>query len=348
MKRLLGATAILLGSATLAAAEGELFLYNWGNYTSPELIEKFEQQYDVDVTITDFDSNDTALAKIKAGAHGFDIVVPSAQTIPIWVAEGLLLEVRPDQMENFKHVDPRWVDVQFDPGRHYTVPWQWGVTGVAVNTDHYQGDIDTWRVIFEPPPELAGKVNVVPEMLDILAGAVMYIGGRPCTTDKEAWRRARDLFVAAKPSWIAMNYETTDALPKGDFLATAGWNGPALRARLKNPAIKFGFPKEGFPIWMDNVAILKDAQNVENAKLFMNFVMAPENAAMISNFAKYSNGIKGSEQFMVPEMQGAPELTLPEGHKGVFLQACPPEVNQIMTRIWTEDVWARRRTPGRR
>ena len=84
-------------------------------------------------------------------------------------------------MENFKNVDPRWVDVPFDPGRHYTVPWQWGVTGVAVNTDYYKGDVDTWGVIFDPPPELAGKINVVPEMIDILAGAIMYVGGEPCT-----------------------------------------------------------------------------------------------------------------------------------------------------------------------
>ncbi len=87
---------------------------------------------------------------------------------------------------------------------------------------------------------------------------------------------------------------------------------------------------------MDNVAILNDAQNVENAKLFMNFIMAPENAAMISNFAKYANGIKGSEQFMDPEMQGAPELTLPEDNSGVFVETCPPEVNELMTRIWTD------------
>ena len=80
------------------------------------------------------------------------------------------------------------------------MPWQWGVTGVAVNTDDYKGDVDTWGVIFEPPPELAGKVNVVPEMVDILAGAVMYVGGQPCTTDKEAWRKVRDLLVRPRTS----------------------------------------------------------------------------------------------------------------------------------------------------
>ena len=137
--------------AGAASAEGTLNIYNWGNYTSPELIEKFENAYDVDVTVTDYDSNDTALAKIKAGGHGFDIVVPSGTYIPIFVSEGLLLESKPNEMENFKHMDPQWVDVEFDPGRNYTVPWQWGTVGITVNTSVYNGDINTAGLYLDPP-----------------------------------------------------------------------------------------------------------------------------------------------------------------------------------------------------
>ncbi len=89
---------------------------------------------------------------------------------------------------------------------------------------------------------------------------------------------------------------------------------------------------------MDSVAILKDAKNVDNAKLFMNFIMDPENAAMISDFAKYANGIKGSEAFMPEELRTAPELNPPAelAAAGAFLEACPPEVHELYTRIWTE------------
>src|SRR3954447_13522760 len=110
------AGAAFLARAGRAAADGELHIYNWGDYTSPELIKKFESAYNVKVTITDYDSNDTALAKIRAGGHGFEIVAPSPSFGPMWVKEGLLLESRPDEMENFKNMDPRWVDVPFDPG----------------------------------------------------------------------------------------------------------------------------------------------------------------------------------------------------------------------------------------
>jgi spermidine/putrescine transport system substrate-binding protein len=90
--------------------------------------------------------------------------------------------------------------------------------------------------------------------------------------------------------------------------------------------------------WMDNVAIPSDAANVENAKLFMNFIMTPENAAMISNYTMYSNGIVGSEEFMDPELVNAPELNVPEALQGSAIEQtlCPPEAQDLYTRIWTE------------
>jgi spermidine/putrescine transport system substrate-binding protein len=152
--RLIGlAAAALLGSTGFASAEGELHIFNWGDYTSPELIEKFGKEHDIKVTLTDYDSNETALAKVRAGGHGFDIVVPSANYMPIWIKEGLLLETRPDQMENFKNVDPRWVDVNWDPGRRYSVPWQWGSAGIIVNKSVYHGDPNTSAIFMDPPPE---------------------------------------------------------------------------------------------------------------------------------------------------------------------------------------------------
>ncbi|MBB3771210.1 spermidine/putrescine transport system substrate-binding protein [Angulomicrobium tetraedrale] len=328
----------IVASVGGASAAGSLNIYNWGDYTSPELIKKFEQKYDVKVTVTDYDSNDTALAKVRAGGHGFDIVVPSANYVPIWVKEGLLLEARPDQMSNFKNVDERWVNVPWDPGRHYSVPWQWGLTGIGVNKKVYGGDINTSAIFLDPPKELVGKINVAPEMNDVLFATIKYFGGNWCTSDKEVLKKVRDKLVEAKPKWLAMDYSVTEKLPAGDYAGVYYWNGAIMRSRLKNPDIAFGYPKEGFPFFMDSVTILKDAKNVENAKLFMNFIMEPENAALISSFAKYANGIKGSAEFLPPEMKTAPELSVPAQFEkaGEFLTACPPEVSQLYTRIWTD------------
>ncbi len=336
MKRLL--TATLLIAAGPALTEGQLNLYNWGNYTSPEMIEKFEDAHDVTVTVTDYDSNDTALAKIEAGGHGFDLVVPSANYVPIFREKGLIVEIDHSRLKNIGNIAEEWVDVPWDEGRRYSIPWQWGSTGVAVNTAVYSGDPNTSAVWLDPPAELIGKVNIVPEMTDVVSLAVMYAGGEPCTEDVDVLKAARDALMAAKPKWMSMDYGMTEKLANNDVAASVNWNGSTMRARLDNPDIVYGYPKEGYPIFMDSAALLADAQNVDNAYLFLDFIMAPENAAMISAFARYANGIEGSEAFMPEDMLDAREVVVPEEFRaaGRFLPTCSAKAQDYITAIWTE------------
>lgn len=334
----LGLTAAIgaMFAAAPALAEGELHIYNWGNYTSPELIEKFEQKYDVEVTIDDYDSNETMLAKVQGGGTGYDIVVPGDYMVTIMLEQDLLAEVRPDQMENFEHVEERWKDVPWDPGRHYTVPWQWGTTAFTVNTAVYDGDINTLAILFEPPEVLQGRINMLLDMNDVINAGLRYLGLPRCNKNPDDLRKLNDLLQAAKPHWRTMAYGTIEKLTSGDVDVSQNWNGASMRARLQVPTLKYAYPVEGFTGWMDNVAVLKDAPNIENAKLFMNFIMEPENAALISNFARYANGIEGSEEFMDPEMVEAPEIIMPEDVPDPdFVPACDEEVVQLYDRIWT-------------
>jgi hypothetical protein len=137
---------------------------------------------------------------------------------------------------------------------------------------------------------------------------------------------------------LGLTARNQEKYEKDDIVVGVNWNGSTLRARLKNPTIVYGYPRDGYPVWMDNLAVLKDAKNVENAKLFQNFIMDPENAAMISAFAKYANGIKGSEAFMPDELKNAPEIVVPKEFEsaGEFALTCPPEANDLYTRIWTD------------
>jgi spermidine/putrescine transport system substrate-binding protein len=337
MKRTLTALA-LLWAASPAFAEGELQLFNWGNYTSPELLAKFEAETGIKVTVTDYDSNDTALAKVEAGGAGFDLVVPSANYVPIWIEKGLVTELDLSKLPNHKNIAPEWMTIDYDNGRKYSVPWQWGTTGVAVNKSVYAGDVNTSAIWLDPPEELKGKINVTPEMNDVVALATMYVGGEPCTEDTEVLKKARDALLAAKPHWMSMDYGMEDKMATNDVPASVYWNGAMLRARLKNPDIVYGYPKEGYIVWMDQVMLLKDAKNVEEAYKFLDFIMVPENAAMISAFARYANGIAGTEEFMPDDMKGAPELVIPAElvDAGHFIPTCGPKAQEYITAIWTE------------
>ncbi|MGH6884753.1 MAG: extracellular solute-binding protein [Geminicoccales bacterium] len=329
------ATALALGARS-AHADGELVIFNWGNYTNPKLIEKFEQAHTVKVTLGDYDSNDTMLAKVRAGNSGYDIVVPSDYAVKILIEEGFLAETKPNQMENFKNVDPRWIDVYWDPGRNYSVPWQWGTTNFAVDTAVFGGDINTLAILFDPPPELDGKINMQPEIVEVMHAALRYLGKPRCNGNAEDLKAAYDLLISAKPHWRTIDYPMIEPLVAGDVAASHGWNGAAMRARLQRPTIKYAYPKEGVAGWMDNVVVLKDAPNLENAKLFQNFIMDPENAALISDFAKYANGIMGSEKFLPAEFAEAPEIKMPaDAPTPEFVPPCPKEVTEKYNQIWT-------------
>ncbi|MCB1361793.1 MAG: extracellular solute-binding protein [Rhodobacter sp.] len=338
-KTLISTLALIVASAGAAQADGVLNIYNWGNYTSPELIEQFTRDTGIAVTITDFDSNDTALARVRQGGHGFDIVVPTHSYVQTWIQEGLLQPLDPAIVTDRDNIAPQWRDVDFDPGREYTVPWQWGTTGVLVNTSVYHGDINTADIILNPPPELDGRINVIPEMSDVMAIAIYAAGGdNVCTSDMDVLRRARDMLMAAKPHWLSIDYGTIDNYAAGDILAGIYWNGASMRARLQNPDLAYGYPTTGYPVWMDNAAVLADAQNPENAMIFINYILQPEHAAMLSNFARYANGITGSEEFMDEGMRNAPEIVIPPElvAAGRFSPACPQEIQEIRTQIWTE------------
>jgi spermidine/putrescine transport system substrate-binding protein len=333
---LLGMTAVaaLVAGGMPALADGELHIYNWGDYTNPKLIEKFEKQFNVKVTLDSYDSNEVMLAKVREGTS-YDIVVPSDYTVKIMVDEGLLEKTEPNKMENFKNVDPKFVNVYWDDGRNYSVPWQFGITSFAVDTAKYSGPIDTLGIMFNPPDELKGKINMLDDMNSVIHGAERYLDVPRCSADKGDLKKVNDLLQAAKANWKTFSYDTITKMTSGDVVVTQTWNGAAYRMREAVPTVKFAFTKEVMEGWMDNVAVLKGAKNVENAKLFQNFIMDPENAALISDYARYDNGIMGSHQFLPKEFGEAPEINPPAGVTSEFVPPCSPEVIEVYNKIWT-------------
>jgi spermidine/putrescine transport system substrate-binding protein len=329
-------TATSLVLAGSASAAGELHIYNWGNYTNPEMIKKFEAANDIKVTLDSYDSNETMLAKVEQGGSGYDVVVPGDYMIAIMLKKDLLEKVMPNQMSNFKNMDPKWVDVYWDKGRNYSVPYQWGTTSFQVDTTVYKGDINTLKLIYDPPKELQGRINMLNDMNDVINAGLRYLDYPRCNSNKAQLKELNALLLSAKKHWRTMDYSTIEKLTSKDVDLSQNWNGAAMRARAQRPELQYAYPKEGFTGWMDNVAVLKGAPNVENAKLFMNFMMDPENAAMTSNFARYANGVMGSEKYMEAEMKSAPEIIIPASAPAPeFVPPCDQDVVALYTKIWT-------------
>ncbi len=338
MKKIILTAALLAGAATHPAfAAGDLFIYTWGEYTPPEMVAKFEKTYDVKVHIDTYDSMETMLAKLKSGAGGYDVIVPGHDTMTILVREGLLEPINVSQMENYKHVDETWRDVFWDPGRVYSAPWAWGSTGFVIDSAVVDGADHSLKTLFEPTDAVKGKINMLRDVNDVINMALRYLGKPRCNENPEDLKAVLDLLTTQKAFVKSYNSETKELLASGEAIVSMSWNGYAMRARDEKPTLEYIYPKEGYTGWMDNVAVPKGAKNLENGKLWVNFIMAPENAAMITNYARYSNGIKGSEAFVDKALAGAPELNPPaDAPTPEFLTACSPAVTKLYDRVWTK------------
>lgn len=335
MKFRLTTLAMILASP--AFAEGELKVYHWFEYIPQELVDKFTAETGIAVTIDTYDSNESMLASLKAGKLGqYDLAVPGDYMVQIMGSEGLLDSFTPEELPNFANIDPKWVDVPFDQGRKSSIPYQWGSTAFSVNRDVYQGDIDSLGIIFNPPDELKGKINVLDSQGEVLALGSIYMGIPQCSTDKTQLKALSDMLVTAKADWASFGSDTAkDVLVSGDAAAGMIYNGFSAKARAEGANVEYAYPKEGFVVWMDNMVLLKDAPNRENALKFMNFLLDPENAAAVTNYAAYTSGVMGVEPFLDDAIKSSPENNPPaDAPAGSFIQVCDEQTQKLYDAIW--------------
>jgi spermidine/putrescine transport system substrate-binding protein len=335
MKRVL-LTACLFASP--AFAEGELKVYHWFEYIPQELVDKFQTETGITVTIDTYDSNEAMLASLKAGKLGqYDVAVPGDYMVKIMADEGILDSFAPADLPNFGNIQPQWLDVPFDPGRTHSIPYQWGSTAFSVNRDVYAGDINTLAMIFDPPDELKGRINVLDSQGEVLALASIYMGIPQCSTDKAQLQALNDMLINAKQYWASFGSDTAkDVLVSGDAAAGMIYNGFSAKARAEGANVEYAYPKEGFVVWMDNVVLLKDAPNRDNALKFMNFLLEPENAAAVTNYAAYTAGVAGVEPFLDEAIKTSPENNPPaDAPAGSFVAACDQATQQFYDAIWT-------------
>jgi len=233
LKTLLGSAALVF-AAQGAAAEGKLSLYHWFEYIPAELIEKFEKEHDVEVTMDTYDSNEAMLASLKAGKLGsYDVAVPGDYMVQIMAGEGLLDTVAEGELKNRGNIEDQWVDVSFDPGRKHSIPYQWGSTSFSVNRDVYKGNIQTTDILFNPPAELAGKINMLDSQGEVMAMASLHLGIPQCSSDREQLKALDALLQGAKGSWASFGSDIAkDVLVSGDAAVGMIYNGFSAKAML--------------------------------------------------------------------------------------------------------------------
>ncbi len=332
------AASILAMTASMASADGKVVVYHWFEYMPQELIEKFEAETGIEVVMDTYDSNEAMLASLKAGGIGtYDVSVPGDYMVEIMTNEGLVDTIADGELANKGNIADDWLNVSYDHGRKHSIPYQWGSTSFMVDTAEYTGNIDTTDILFSPPAELSGKINMLDSQGEVLAMAALHLGIPQCSTDRDQLKALNALLQEAKTHWSSFNSDTSkDVLVSGDAVVGQIYDGFGAKARAERSTLKYAFPTQGYVVWMDNVVLLKDAPNRENALKFMDFLLEPENIAAVSNFARYGSGITGAEQFMDPELATLAEANPPAtAGAGAFIQVCDEATQAVYDQIWT-------------
>jgi spermidine/putrescine transport system substrate-binding protein len=334
------ALALAIGTGSAAHAAGELYFYNWSNYFPPELIAKFEKETGIDVTLDVYDSNETLLAKLQAGATGYDLIVPSDYMVKILKDEGMLERIDASSMPNFKNVMAPHDSVPFDPKREYSTPYLWGTTGFTYDSARVPGGKleDSWKSFFEPPAELNGQVAALNDEVEVWNAAAYYLGFDKCTDSPQEAQKILEVLEAQKPKLAMYQSDgTIERMIAKEVIMHQQWNGASHRTKEKLPSAVYVYPKEGISFWQDNFAIPKGAKNAENAKTFIDWMMVPENIAQASNFAGYMNAIKGSEQFLDASLRDDPAVNMPAAYSELLrpTQDCSPKARELRNKVWT-------------
>ncbi|MFN2399392.1 MAG: spermidine/putrescine ABC transporter substrate-binding protein [Gemmatimonadaceae bacterium] len=266
----------------LGPIEKELNIYNWSDYIALDTVSLFEKEFGVEVTYDTYESNEEMVAKLQAGASGYDIVVPSGYIMPVLLATGLASPLNRKYLTNWGNLAPMFVNPDFDPGNAHTVPWQWGTTGIAYRRDRIANAPDSWSIFLDP--KLRGKMTQLDDGRDVIASWLKYRSHSVNSVDPRELAAAKSDAITAKRNLKAyISAPVKGQLVSGDVWVAQLFSGDAAQAKLEEPAIEFAIPKEGSTIWLDSLMIPASAPHKRAAHEFMNFILRPEVGASISS-----------------------------------------------------------------
>jgi spermidine/putrescine-binding protein len=299
--------------------DGELVLYNWTEYIDPELVDKFRDEFGVDVIEDFYPSNEEMLARVQGGGSGFDVVVPSDYMIGIMIEQGLLARLDESAIPNAENVAEDFTSPPFDPDLAYSMPYQWGTTGLGLSLADTADDPEpTWGWIFDPEmgEDLDGRISMLDDPREAMAAALSYKGYSINSTDEAELQEAADLIAETTDRLAAFDSDQfEDLLISGETAVAHGYSGDFFVGFDENDAwddYVYVVPEEGAVRWVDAMAVLADAPHPCTAHAFINFVLDAENGAQLTNWNFYGSPNEASEEFIDAEILEDPAIYPPE------------------------------------
>lgn len=266
----------------------QLNFYNWSYYIAEETIPEFEEEFNVRVRYDNFSSNSEVLAKMQAGGSGYDVIVPSDYMVEIMIQLDMLQPINFENIPNYENLDARFKNLPFDPNSRYSIPYQWGTTGIGINTRFVKEEIKSWNVFWDE--KYKGRMSILDDMRSGLVPALKILGYSVNTENESELEQARDLMIKQKEFVRTYSSETyMDLLKSGDIWIAMGWSGDIFQVTKENPDVVFIIPEEGSYVWIDNLVIPKGAPNKFTAETFINYLLRPSVSAGISNYTGYSS-----------------------------------------------------------
>lgn len=351
------------GAAASAAQGGSkvLNVYNWSDYIGEDTIAGFQAETGIKVTYDVFDSNEVLEAKLMAGNTGYDIVVPSLTFLSRQVQAGVFQEIDKSRLSNYGNLDPEFMALlaQNDPGNAHSLPYLWGTTGIGYNVQKVKevlgedAPVDSWALVFEPANLAKLKscgVAILDTPSEIIPPVLQYLGEEPNSFDEAVIQKGVDRLRELRPHITYFHSsQFINDLANGDICVAVGWSGDIIQAQARaaeaaeanpgKPAVEvaYSIPKEGAPMWFDMLAIPKDARNVDNAYLFLDYLMRPDVMAGIQNYVMYASANTAALPMVDEAVLNDPGIYPDEETKAKLftLAVLPPEVDRLFTRHWT-------------
>lgn len=346
----------------LHANQGELNIYIWHSYLPDALVKKFEAETGIRVRVDVYDSNEVLEAKMLAGSTGYDLVFPSAWPyLARQIPAGLYQPLKKELIPNLAEVDPDYLKMmaKADPQNTYAVPYLWGAVGFVYNKQRLAElekrrapgvaplPTDSWAMFFDPDvvQVLAGcGISMLDEPSEVILPAMMYLGIDPQTTSKADLDKVTDHLRLIRPAISRFDSaRSNDEAVTGNMCLVQHWLGSVAHSQVRlgkaaTADLEFVIPKEGSLMWIDVMAIPADAPNADNAHKFINFLLRPENMAVLTNATFFANPVPKSLPFVEENIRKNPAIYPPKHLRKrlVLNEVASPRFLKLMVRAMTK------------